>query len=151
MNKLVLILFAAVFIGCSNSDDNNETPAVTATEISGGDLYGNGDEGIEESRLLITNVADWNALKDSMDSVNPVSAGFAETTIDFQNYDVIAIFDEIKGYGGHTIAIDEIAVNEDNYIVSIVKTAPSGFATTVMTQPYHIYKIPKATKPVIFI
>ena len=119
MNKLVLILFAAVFIGCSNSDDNNETPALTATEISGGDLYGNGDEGIEESRLLITNVADWNALKDSMDSVNNVSEGFTETTIDFQNYDVIAIFDEIKGYGGHTIAIDEIVENEDNFIVSI--------------------------------
>lgn len=151
MNKLVLILLAVVFIGCSNSDDNNETPALTPTEISRGDLYGAGDEGIEESRLLITNVADWNALKNSMDSVNPISGGFTETTIDFQNYDVIAIFDEIKGYGGYTIAIDEITENEDNYIVSIVHTAPSGFATTVITQPYHIYKIPKATKPVIFI
>lgn len=151
MNKLVLILFAAVFISCSNSDDNNETPALTTTEISNGDLMGNGDEGIEESRLLITNTADWNALKNSMDSVNNVSGNFTETTIDFQNYDVIAIFDEIKGNGGYTIGIDEIAENEDNFIVSIVKTSPSGFATTVMTQPFHIYKIPKATKPVIFI
>lgn len=150
MNKLFLLLLVSVFISCTNSDGNNQTPALTATEIHGGDLMGNGGEGISESRLLITNTADWNTLKNNMDSVNNVSQGFTETTIDFENYDVIAIFDEIKGYGGYTISIDEIAENDDNFIVSIVQTAPNGFATTVMTQPFHIYKIPKATKPVIF-
>jgi PrcB C-terminal len=151
MNKFLLFLFVTLFISCSNSDDNSETPAVIATEIAQGDLMGNGEEGIEESRLLITNIGDWNALKNNMDSVNNVSEGFTETTIDFENYDVIAIFDGIKGYGGYAIAIDEITENEDNYIVSIVKTSPTGFVPAVMTQPFHIYKIPKTNKPVIFV
>lgn len=151
MKKLFLLLIVSVFISCSNSDEDSTTPDISTTEIYQGDLYGDGAEGIEESRLLITNTEDWTALKNSVDSVNPVSEAFAETTIDFENYDIIAIFDKIQPNGGNSISINTIVENDDNYTVSVTTSGPEGNATLVMTQPFHIYKIPKATKPIIFI
>jgi hypothetical protein len=75
---------------------------------------------------------------------------FTETTIDFNNYQIIAVFDSVYGNGGHSIDIVNVLENKTNIVVTVQKLL-TGNVTATISQPYHIIKIPRSTKPVIFI
>ena len=62
---------------------------------------------------------------------------------------IIAVFDKIYGNGGHSIDIIKITENENKVIVTI-ENILGGDATSIMTQPFHIVKIPKTDKLIIF-
>ena len=117
--------------------------------ISKGSLYGAGQEGITQQNMVITDALAWATLVAKMNSVNNVSKDFTEVNIDFSTYQVIAAFDDVKGSGGHGL---ELSVTEEaNRILVTVKTSsPQGNATAVITQPYHIVKIPVSSLPVQF-
>lgn len=108
--------------------------------IAKDNLYGNGDEGIIEQNMVISESTSWTNLIAQMNSVNTVSDSFSETDIDFSEYRVIAVFDEIKGNGGHSLELN-IRSNFENIIVSITDIVPLGNATSMITQPFHIVKI----------
>ncbi|WP_395045321.1 protease complex subunit PrcB family protein [Flavobacterium sp.] len=150
MKNLILILTVTVFLSCSNSDTKTSTSDLSITEIGSGNLYGNGAEGILESRLLITNSVSWNALLSEMNSVNNVSDSFLETSIDFANYDVIVLFDQVRATGGFAIEATSVTENTSSIMVTVNLQTPTGIVPLVITQPFHIYKIAKTTKPVIF-
>ena len=146
--KLFALLLTVLLQGCS-SDGNQEPRVIDAVLIGKGNLYGNGDENIPRQNVVIYNQADWNLLMQKMDTRNPVSNSFSETNIDFNAFQIIAVFDEIKGNGGHTIDITQIIENEATITVTL-QNLNTGGGTSVMTQPFHIVKIPKSKKPVVF-
>jgi len=116
--------------------------------IGKGCLYGNGKEGISKQNKVITTFTEWNTLISSINSVNNVSGSFTETDIDFSHYQVIAIFDEIRGNGGWSIDITDIT-EADNIVVTYSNLEKGG-ETDVMTQPYYIVKIPVSSKEIVF-
>jgi len=146
--KNIILILAIAFIGC-NSNDDDRYKSVNYSLIAQNNLHGNGAENIEKSNLIIENTSSWNDLIDKMNTVNNVSDNFTETDIDFSQYLVIAVFDEIYSNGGHTIDIIKIVENEVNIIITVDKLL-NGDASSVITQPYHIIKIPKTEKPIIF-
>ena len=135
--------------GCRSYNNNSEIIKIEATLIAKDNLYGNGAEGINKQNLVITNKSVWNNLIAQMNAVNNVSNSFSETEIDFSKYVVIAVFDEIKSNGGYSLALT-ITDNSENIMVNVTTIAPQGFATTVITQPFHIVKILKSDLPIIF-
>lgn len=135
-------------MGCNN-DDNSNTIKVESTLIAKDNLFGNGNEGISKENMVITNTGTWNELITKMNTTNNVSNSFSEIDIDFSKYVVIAVFDEIKANGGHSLELN-IFSNTENIIVKITDLAPQGNATTVITQPYHIVKILKTNSPIVF-
>lgn len=147
--KTVILFLAVLLQGCSSSEADFESRNIQPVLIGKGNLYGNGAENIARQNRVIHNAADWNSLIQQMDTRNPVSNTFTETNIDFGAFQVIAIFDEIKNSGGHTIDITGIAENETNINVT-VQNLNTGDATSIMTQPFHIVKIPKSKKAVVF-
>ena len=157
-NLLLVVLLCALSCKCKikNNDIENtnmENAKVETEEsnvIAKGNLYGSGAEGIEAQNLIITNQNDWEELMVKMNSVNKVSDSFSETEIDFSKYSLIAVFDNVKGSGGHRL---EIVINKtaENTIVNINKVAPTGNATSVMTQPYQIVKISNSNLPIKFL
>ncbi|OIQ30908.1 MAG: hypothetical protein BM564_01465 [Bacteroidetes bacterium MedPE-SWsnd-G2] len=150
MNKNVLIILLTIFVFSCNSDDyNSELVNIESTLIAKDNLYGNGDEGIIEQNLIISDQTTWNNLMTQMNLVNNVTDNFSETDIDFSEYKILAVFDEIKGNGGHSLELD-ITSNSENIIVNITYLAPEGNATTVMTQPFHIVKISNTNLPITF-
>lgn len=104
---------------------------------------------VAQQNTVITNTTQWNNLLADLDSTNNVSGSFTETNIDFNQYMVIAVFDEVYNNGGHSIDIISVIETSQNIEVDVEKLLP-GNATSVVTQPYHIVKIPKILKPVIF-
>ena len=133
-------------LSCNNDDDSSfQSTEINFTEIGKGSLFGNGVEDISQSNLVINNQTDWQSLISKMDSFNNTSNSFTETTIDFDSYSIIAIFLEIKPTGWE-VSITNITENETNISVSIQETEMDN---TVITQPFHIVKIPKTNKEIV--
>ena len=146
--KTLILTFSLFFMLSCNNDDNNsnfQSTVITFTEIGKGNLDGNGSENVSQSNLLINNQTDWQNLIDQMNSVNNISDNFTETTIDFDSYSIVAIFLEIKPTGWE-VSITNITENETNISVSIQETEMDN---TVITQPFHIVKIPKTNKEIV--
>ncbi|MGY0408595.1 MAG: hypothetical protein ACWIPJ_09635 [Polaribacter sp.] len=98
---------------------------------------------IPKSNLIINNQTDWQNLMNKMDSAGyKQSNTFSETAINFDKYSIIAIFLEIKGHGWE-ITINNITENKTNISVSIKNEE---YITSVITQPFHIVKIPKTNQ-----
>ena len=155
MKKELLFILLLCLFNCKTKKESSNANSVNmetipSNLIAKGDLYGSGAEGIEAQNLIITNQNDWDTLKAQMNSVNKVSDGFIETTIDFSENTIIAVFDEVKGSGGHHLEL-EITSNSKNILVNITRVVPKGNATSVMTQPYHIIKTTKLKLPIKFL
>jgi len=147
MKTIILIL--SFFLATSCSDDDNTTTQstpITFTEIGKGALFGNGTEGIAQSNMVIDNTTDWQNLMTQMNSFNNVTNEFSETNIDFNVYTVIGVFLEVKP-SGWEVEISNIEENNTNIMVS--KTEIEA-VNSVITQPFHIVKIPITNKPIEF-
>ena len=149
MKKTLLILSLFLFIySCINECDESEFQStnIDFVEIGIGSLSGSGQEDIDQSNLVITNQTDWQELIAVIDAIVNVSGNFSETDIDFDNFMLIAVFLELKG-NGYDVEITNVIENENNITITTQETE---FLTLVMTQPYHIVKIPVSDKTVIF-
>jgi hypothetical protein len=147
-NIISIVLFLLV-LSCKTNVESSKMEKVDSFLIAKGNLYGSGAEGLTAQNLVIDNQGDWNSLVNKMDSVNKVSDTFEETKIDFSKFNVIAVFDEVKGSGGYSLELT-INSNSKNRIVNVSRLAPEGSATTVMTQPFYIVKIAKSKLPIVF-
>ncbi|MEM0541787.1 hypothetical protein WFZ85_04105 [Flavobacterium sp. j3] len=147
MKTFFLIFICIIMLTGCNDDDSSPAPfePVTITPI----LIGKGNDitGLTQISTRITNQTNWNLLLSSM---NSVSNTFTETTLDFVNYDVIAIIDSERPCTNFFVNIDAIIENEDNITVQFSRTGDINSCFNSMVQPYHIVKIPKSSKPVVF-
>jgi len=149
MKNVILILFAfSLLISCNKDEEN--TIEIIPILISKSELYGNGEEEINQSNLVITDSVNWVELIMKMDSVNNTSNNFTEIDVDFSQFQIIAIFDEIRPNSGSSIEILSIKEDERNITVSIGFISSNG-DIPVINQPFHIVKIKKTEKPVVFI
>lgn len=149
---LIILMLFGLMTNCNKTDKGlteNTLNLVGHTQIGQGNLYGNGEENIPQQNLVILNSTSWNELIDQMNSVNNVSGSFTEININFSNFIVIAVFDKVYGNGGHSIDITEIIEDETHTFVT-VENILNGNATSIMTQPFHIVKIPKNNKTILF-
>ena len=75
-----------------------------------------------------------------------------EPQIDFSSSTAIAVFMGQKNTGGYSIEIVKILDAGDNVVVYVKETKPwpGSIVTQALTQPYHIVKTEKLTKPVVF-
>ena len=147
--KTTLILLMTIFLttgGCTK-EDHKDPQTIRFTEIGKGYLSGNGDEGIEKSNLVIKTKTEWETLMQKMNTSGNVTDNFTETDIDFNTYMVIAVFLEVKAY------MWEVKINKigNNGHEITVYGADQPFAAAVITpHPFHIVKIPKTEKQIIF-
>ena len=148
MKTVLLILSSFIFLSCTHNAP--QSSSVSHTEIANGILSGGGAEGISQSNRVITNTTDWQNLMDQMNNVNNVTHIFTETNIDFNTYEVIAVFDEVRPNGGWTTNISGITETATEIEVTYSFLSSSGVAPCVITQPFHIVKIQKSNKPVNF-
>jgi hypothetical protein len=159
MKNLLLFLISFIILSCNKDDDPIPAPfvpiAINSTLVGKKNL--NGSEGILQQNIIINNNTDWQNLKNQID-VQYIAIGlgnyytennFVDTTIDYTNYTVIAVFGQVYGNGGHTIDITNITEYNTNIVVTL-ENLQNGNQFSSVTQPFHIVKIPKATKPIVF-
>jgi len=159
MKNLILIFFSFILLSCNNDDD--VAPVVTPPFvpvviepilISKRDITPNV---INPQKTVIDTNEEWNALLNQIDNfyqpfgIDFMTLYFSESIIDFNNYTIITVFDQVYNNGGNSVDIMNITEFEDNIKVT-VENLQTGNTSNVGTQPYHIVKIPKATKPIVF-
>ena len=145
--KQIVLFFIILFSLNSCCNDDSET--IIVDTIGKNNLYGGGEEGISKSNLVINDSENWNNLITKMNSRSNVSNSFTETDIDFNKYQIIAVFDEVKYSGGYSIDIIDITENNGTVVIKI-ENLKKGDATSVITQPFHIIKIKKTNKEIVF-
>lgn len=129
MRKIFLVALASLgLMACSNDDSNSteqdfEPVALEVNTVLQNNLGGNGQEGIGAENRVISNVSQWNQLIDEIDytddGVNGIVATLEAVTIDFDNEDVLAVFEEIKNSGGYSIDIVKVEEQEKKVVVTI--------------------------------
>jgi hypothetical protein len=134
-----------MLLSCSNSIDSFTPQTITPVLIGKSSIS---DPSTPLQNVLITNQTQWDALLISMNEVNNVSANFTETNIDLSNFDIIAVFRNPISNSSSTVDITSIIENRANRIVT-VQNLINGISSDI-SQPFHIVKIPKSTKPVVF-
>ncbi|UYN85244.1 MAG: protease complex subunit PrcB family protein [Cyclobacteriaceae bacterium] len=145
MQKIAFILAVIFLFAFSCEEKKVDKPQIfEVITIGKGDL--NGTQNIPKQNLVITNQTEWTDLLNVMETVSNIT----ETNVDFTRFHIIAVFDEVKGNGGHSIDITEVVEAEDSINVK-VENLKTGDATLIITQPYHIVKFTKSSKPVVFI
>ncbi|MDG1822350.1 MAG: protease complex subunit PrcB family protein [Flavobacteriaceae bacterium] len=147
LKNILVPLFVTLTLGCNNNDKINQK--VEFTEIGKGQLFSPYQKNDFGFNLVIDNLTDWNSLIKIIDSPNNNSSNFTEINIDFSTFQVIAVFDQVHNNGGWSIDVTNITENEDTLNVYI-ENLQKGDLTQVLTQPFHIIKIPKMNKEIVF-
>jgi LAS superfamily LD-carboxypeptidase LdcB len=148
MKTLILSLFLFLTIGCNRDETQSVTNVATpiTPTLIGKSSISNPNTSLQN--VLITNQTQWNSLLTSMNAVNNVSNNFTEINIDFINFDIIAVFRNPISNSSSTVDIITIVENQTNRVVT-VQNLTNGISSDV-AQPFHIVKVPKSTKPVVF-
>ncbi len=149
MKKIALFSSILLFAFSCEEKEIDKPQIFEVVTIGKGNLYGNGEENIPKQNIVITNQSDWTALINAMNTVNNVSSTFAETNIDFKRFQVIAVFEEIRYRDGHSIDITEVVETESSIEVK-VENLNKGNSTPIVIQPFHIVKVTKSNKQVVF-
>lgn len=145
MKKVLLFLLSVSLLFHSCNSNDFEPRDIETITIGRNTL--NGSEGVQQSNRVITNQIEWQSLVNQMDMINNVSSQFTETDIDFNNYMIIAIILNVK-ISGYDVEITNVTEYENNITVSKNETE---YITAVMSQPFHIIKIPKSNKEIVFL
>ena len=146
MKTLIFSFVLFLSLNCNNNDDNNIETPITPILIGKGSLKGS--ENISPQNIVIYNANDWNTILNSIDSFT--LAQFSETTnVNFNNFELIAVFDNVYPNPSFDVNISSITENQNNIVVTVTKTYNPAITANI-DQKYHIVKIPKSTKPVVF-
>jgi hypothetical protein len=144
-NLLRTILCFVVVLSVTTSCDKEDAIDIPIQTISQGSL--GGDEGISKQNIVITSELEWLQLEEAISRVDQ----FTKTEIDFSEYHIIAVFDEVRYNGNWNIEVTRIAEYPDRIVVNVKVHHPSGIAAPqIITQPYHIVKIPISSKRIEF-
>lgn len=153
MKKHLLLLLCSIFFLTISCRDNNDDEQLESKNQINFQLIGKGNfvgNYAAQQNTVITNTTQWNNFLVQIDGQNNhPSTDFTETNIDFNQFMVIVVIDAVYPNGGHSVDIMTVEENPQNIEIDVEKLL-QGNVTTVVTQPYHIVKIPKILKPVIF-
>jgi len=136
---VIVLLLAGSFSSCKEKEKCEPFVLIGQDSLSG-------REGIPQQDIVITTQEEWEDLKITM--IN--TENFRETEIDFEEFQIIAVFDKVRPSGSWKIAITCTTEYSDSITVTVHTIAPKGHDFSVEVQPYHIVKIPVTKKSIEF-
>ncbi|TXK72495.1 protease complex subunit PrcB family protein [Mesonia sp. HuA40] len=147
---LGIFILAFSLISCNTMQRTHITQDSLAL-VGAGNLYGNGEENLEPNTTVIRQSSEWEQIKRKMDAINATTSSFKGLPVNFENEMVLAIISDIKTTGGYAIDVLGVEEKDEEIIINYTMHRPEGVASTVMTQPYYVAKLPKRDKPVRFV
>src|SRR5690606_858682 len=148
MKGIFLTAFLSIALMSCNSDDNGGnvgTEEVEFTNVAQSYIPNTPyEDNPNAQNMVISDDDTWQ------DFTEELGTAIDETTIDFANYQAIVVIDDMRPAGRYSIDIVSVTVNRQNISVSIETTFVEQITFQMPIQPYHIVKIPKTEKPVVF-
>ena len=148
MNVLATIVIGMFLVGCPVSKEQK----TSFTSVSKGNLFGAGKEGFKKENLVISSKKVWKSFLHQMDEANKISETF-ENSIDFSKDVIVVVIDEVRNTGGFSIEITEVVSKDASLLVKIHSKGPkpTDMVTMAIVQPYHIIKMTKTNKKILFV
>ena len=149
----LILLITPIFISCTitKPSEQLETEAtpVNFTVLKKGNLYGGGSEEISEGVIVVRNFEEWQSILTQINSANQSVDESLVSDIHFFDANMLLfVFDKLRGTGGFTMSVQGIYQHKEELVLELVKSAPEGPATTVMTQPFQLIEIQQSELPV---
>lgn len=140
-------LFFLIIVSCSKSEKENKSfvsLSIDAVNISKGIIDANISS--QQPNFVIDDNTQWQLLLDNFNTSQPnITNNFSQTIIDFNNFQIIVV---TQGFGSSSnVKILSVIENVDN--ITLTTERRLGYLEDY-GYAYHIVKIPKSTKPVIF-
>lgn len=148
---IVLFTPACDTVENAGNSDIELTVPIPFNTLGKGALFGGGQEGFSETEAslhVLKTEEEWQQFEAKMNSVNQITGGFEEYERDFNNEILVAIVDKLRGSGGYEITCTEVSETPTKVIVWVKYSDPPEMAASVLTQPFHIIRIPTTSKPV---
>ncbi len=137
-------IIALAFVSCKNQEKITPPKTVQSLLIGKGNLPGHS---YAKSELVINNQADWQILLDKFEAAQPgVTNTFSEKTINFDNFIIVAVIDAKNS----TTTIDITSILEDLNAIYFNVTNLTLGVTQDLGNPYHIVRIDKTDKAIVF-
>lgn len=137
------LLILTTLFSCSDDFDN---VTLDMTTVAKGVYYPYADEEESQEYIVIVNETHWNNIKTHIQS-----GDLLEENIDFDEYNVIAVIDEVQSSGGYEVEIESVVEHEDEIVVETeFSDTPEGGVTLALTRPFHFVKVEKFDKTVEF-
>jgi hypothetical protein len=146
MKNLILIAAIFLFVGCSNDDNDKTTENITFTSVGQGTLRGST---IKQQNIVINDLITWEALKKKMNETDKgnTEKSLKETNIDFSKFQLIVAFYK-QSNSSTTIDITKATLRSGTIFIK-VENLRLGLTQDV-AQPFHIVKIPKSSRKIVF-
>lgn len=143
--KAIVVGFLVVGLLAACSDSDNELNKSVTFETVEKNFY----SGVEETRnVIVTNVNEWEALWDETVTWTPDELPF----VNFNESVVIAVYMGEQLSGGFNV--DILGIRETDEIIEVVskfsKPESREGVTLALTQPFHMIKIQKTDKKIVF-
>lgn len=148
MKTIIFSLVVLFTLSCTNNNDKNdfEPQTITPVLIGKGHLPSNNVLYTKQNIVITTN-SEWQALLTNFNSIRSnTTATFTETNVEFDKYTIIVVIDNRNS--SSTIDITNIIENNNNIAVTI-QNLQLGI-TADIASPFHIVKIPKSSKRIVF-
>ncbi len=126
-------------------DDGQPPVAIDFTNISKGEIF-NGNYNPTQHGEVFYKLNLWNDFKENVWGLETFPP---ETEVNFNEHIVVALFDEPRTNGGHSIDVVSVTEYPESILVRYTKFN-NGDLTQVLTRPYHFVKIPFTSKKVLF-
>lgn len=97
---------------------------------------------------VLTNQNDWTVLLSKINAANPDTTQSFNTNVNFNDFIVVALFDQERSGGGNSIFVTSIIENQTQ--IGITVGLQTGGIINVMQQAFQLVKIPKTTKAITF-
>jgi len=146
--KQIITFLSILFVFTSCDNDDSQNGDLEYSVILQGDRF-NGNYDNPKENLVIKDQQTWTSLIGKMAFLSDTNSYFPDAIIDFKKYQVIVVIDEVRQYGGYSIDITKITQNNNSIFVTVEQLQPGGI-NAVITQPFHIVKISKTGKKVVF-
>jgi hypothetical protein len=155
--SILLLIGLFVAVGCDKPKDKKDkeypisiTPILVAKGHAGWSLW----DVVPQQNLVIKTFTEWNNFLNNniCEELREyvISRDFVDTTINFSTHQVIAVIDKMHASPRWSIDITDVVEYADKLIVTYTHLDTNRSLLAVAHQPYHIVKIPKLNKDVIF-
>ena len=146
MKTIIIFIFSIALLGCPKNVEGS------FTNISKGNLFGNGSEGFIKENIVISSKSEWLLFLTKVDATNKVSKKF-KNSINFSKETIVVAVDKVRNTGGFSIEIIEVLIEKNRLLIKVKSTAPKTFdmVTMAVMQPYHIIKIKNTNKKIKFL
>ena len=129
--KQLITFFSILFLlaGCNNDNEHSKQSTVEFSVVAQGNPSPSQTQNISKSNLVIKDTESWNSLLSKMSTYE--TSRFTENNIDFTNYQIIVVFDQMYSNGGHSIDITKITEDHNSVFVKVEKLNKGNDATVV--------------------